>query len=68
MNNPLNSIKRMYSQLGYYEFCEYMDFDPEYDEYYWNEFQKLCQALGSFDDTRIQKMLDFGKENESISR
>lgn len=63
MDNPLNSIKRMYSQLNYYQWCEYMDLDPEYSLKYWEKFQKLCEGLGAFDDKRIQKMLDFGREN-----
>lgn len=63
MPNPLEPIKRMYSRLNYYEFCEYLDLDPKYSKTYWDRFQELIHGLSAFDNDRLQKMLDFGKEN-----
>lgn len=57
-----NAIARMYARLNYYEFCEYMNFNPKYDEKYWDAFRKLSDAISEFDDENLQKILDFCKE------
>lgn len=66
MNNPFQAIRKMYSSLNYYQFCEYLELDPDYSMIYWEKWQKLCEGLGAFDDKRIQKMLDFGRIVENV--
>jgi len=52
-------ISSMYSNLTYQQFCEYMGFNPKYDEKYFRQFQTLANALGAFDDSNLQRILDF---------
>ena len=61
----LGTISAMYSNLNYYQFCEYMGFNPEYDEKYFRQFQTFANALATFDETNIQKILDFKKTKQS---
>ena len=60
-----NAIAKMYSRNEYYQFCEYMGFNPKYDYKYWDEFIKLVSAISTFDNASLQKILDFGKETEA---
>lgn len=53
------TIARMYSNLGYDAFCEYMQFNPHYDGKYWDAFTELANGIAAFDDERLQKILDF---------
>lgn len=57
-----NAINKMYSQLGYSQFCEYMGFNAKYDGKYWTAFQDLVNAVSKFDDNNLQKILAFEKQ------
>ncbi len=53
------TIARMYCNLGYDAFCEYMQFNPNYADKYWDAFQELAAGIAVFDNERLQKILDF---------
>ena len=55
------SVQKIYSGMDYYKFCEYMGLNPKYDQRYWEEFQKLSNALSAFDNDSLQKILDFAE-------
>lgn len=59
------SIARIYSQLNYEQFCDYMDFNPKHAERYWDAFQNLAAGVGVFDNTNLQKIIDFGEADET---
>lgn len=59
------TIQKMYSRLNYDQFCEYMGFNSKYGERYWDDFQNLANALSKFDDTSLQKIIDFAKTEKS---
>lgn len=61
------AISEMYSQLDYFKFCEYMGFNPKYDERYWRDFQNLVNAVSTFDNERLQKILDYGTQQKTAA-
>ena len=56
------AVGGMYANLDYFQFCKYLDLDPDYSERYWEAWRELVRGLSAFDSGRIQKILDFGKE------
>jgi hypothetical protein len=54
-------IQKLYSNLDYFQFCEYMGLNPKYDLKYWEAFQQLSGALSVFDDEQLQKIVGYGK-------
>lgn len=59
------SLLKMYSYLNYEQFCEYMGFNAKYAERYWDAFQYLAAGVGVFDNTNLQKIIDFGNADET---
>lgn len=54
-------VQKLYSNLDFFRFCEYMGLNPKYDLKYWEAFQKLSDALSTFDDEQLQKIINYGK-------
>ena len=59
------TMQTMYSQMNYFDFCEYMGFNPKFDERYFRDFQTLVNAVSAFDNERLQKILDYSPESEA---
>lgn len=56
------TVGGMYANMDYFQFCAYLELDPEYSEQYWKAWQNLVHGLGTFDTRRVQKILDYKKE------
>ena len=54
-------VQKAYSRMDYYQFCEYLGLNPEYDQLYWEAFHKLSDGLAIFDNEQLQKLLDYGQ-------
>ena len=52
-------VQKLYSQMDYFQFCEYMGLNPKYDMKYWEMFQQLSSSLSAFDDEQLQKIINF---------
>jgi hypothetical protein len=61
------SLQKMYSQMDYYAFCEYMGYNEKYDEKYWDYFNQLAQAVGCLDDESLQKIVDYSSSRSEVS-
>lgn len=53
------ALRNMYSNLNYFEFCEYMGINPDHGMEYWKRFQALSSAVAKFDDNNLQKIIDY---------
>ena len=54
-------VQKLYSQMNYYQFCEYLGLNPDYSLKYWEMFQQLSGALSAFDDEKLQKIISYGE-------